>query len=65
MSINPDGTGETRLIFDAFGAAAPSWSADGQSLAYSSLLGIKITNASGGGAVTVPNTQFITDFDFR
>jgi Tol biopolymer transport system component len=65
MSINPDGSGETRLIFDAFGASAPSWSADGRSLAYSSLLGIKITNASGGGAVTVPNSQFITDFDFR
>jgi hypothetical protein len=65
MSIKPDGSGETRLVFDSFGTSAPSWSHDGQSLAYSSLLGLKITNASGGNAVTVPNSQFGADFDFR
>jgi WD40 repeat protein len=65
MSIKPDGSGETRLIFDAFGTSAPSWSADGQSLAYASLLSIAITDASGGHAKSVPDTMFITDFDFR
>jgi Tol biopolymer transport system component len=57
MSINPNGSGETRLIFDAFGASAPSWGNDGQSIAYSGLLGLSITNASGSNILAVPGTQ--------
>ena len=36
LSINPDGSGEKRLILDpfAFGVPSPSWSRDGQQLAY-------------------------------
>ena len=65
LLINPDGSGEARLVNDPFGTNAPSWSADGQQLAYSSTFGIKITNASGMNAITVPGTNFLTDFDFR
>lgn len=65
MSINPDGSGEVRLIFDPFGGNAPAWSADGLSIAYGSLLGISVTNSSGSGAMAVPNTNSITDFDYR
>lgn len=65
MSIKPDGSGEKRLIFDAFGASAPSWSADGQSLAYAGLFGFIITNANGANGKTVPNTGFLKDFDYR
>ena len=66
-SINPDGSGETRLITDPFtsGVPAPNWSRDGQQLAYGSLFGLKITNANGSGALTVANTQFVTDFDLK
>ncbi len=65
--INPDGSGETRLLFDPFalGVASPNWSHDGQQLAYQSLFGLKITNANGANAATVPNTNFVTDFDLR
>ncbi len=67
FSINPDGSGETPLIFDPFffGTPSPNWSHDGQQLAYQTLFGLKITNASGTNAVTVPNTNFIADFDLK
>jgi hypothetical protein len=65
--INPDGSGEKRLIFDpfAFGVSSPNWSRDGQQLAYQTLFGLKITDANGANAVTVPNTNFIADFDLQ
>jgi Tol biopolymer transport system component len=67
FTINPDGSGEMRIIFDSFftGPLTANWSLDGQQIAYPTLFGIKITNASGGNAVTVPNTQFVTDFDLK
>ncbi|MBI3786247.1 MAG: PD40 domain-containing protein [Deltaproteobacteria bacterium] len=65
LTINPDGSGEARIVNDPFVPTAPTWSADGTHLAYGSALGIKITDANGMNPVTVPNTQFIDDFDFR
>ena len=66
-SIKPDGSGEKRLIFDSFtfGVSSPNWSRDGQQLAYQTLFGLKITDANGANAVTVPNTNFMADFDLR
>ena len=67
FSINPDGSDEKRLIFDPFffGVPSPNWSHDGQQVIYQTLFGLKLTNASGANAVTVPNTNFIADFDLK
>lgn len=63
--MNPDGSGVTRLTNEFFGAASPAWGRDGAKLAYTTLLGIKVANPDGSAAVTVPNTSFIQEFDFR
>ncbi len=48
-----------------FNVASPNWSHDGQQLAYQTLFGLKITDANGKNAVTVPGTPFIADFDLK
>lgn len=64
--MNIDGSGQAVLTADPFGAAHPAWSHDGTQIAYSSLLGLRVANANGTGAVSVPNTDAtITDFDFK
>ncbi len=64
-AINPDGNGETRLVSMPYGASRPAWSHDGTHFMYQVLLGLTITDANGGGPSTVPNTAFVTDFDFK
>lgn len=66
-SINPNGSSEKKLISDPFvyGVPSPSWSDDGKQLVYQTLFGLKITDASGANAVTVPNTNFLADFDLK
>jgi len=66
FTIKPDGSGETRLISDSFATeGTPNWSLDGRQLAYPTLFGIKIADADGKNPITVPNTQFISDFDLK
>jgi Tol biopolymer transport system component len=64
--ISPNGSGETQLTHEFLGANAPAWSHDGQQLAYATtFMGIFVASANGSGATAVPNTLFITDFDFK
>jgi len=65
--MNTDGSGQTKLTTtEFFGAFHAAWSHDGTQIAYSSLLGIRVANANGSGAVSVPNTDStIQDFDFK
>lgn len=64
--MNLDGAGQTQLTQDPFAAAHPAWSHDGTQIAYSSLLGLRVANANGSNAVTVPGTDgSIKDFDFK
>ncbi len=67
MSINPDGSGETRVFLDPFSSTAPSLSNDGQQLAYYTILGVKVGNATGANATLVPSTGgwVIPDFDLK
>jgi uncharacterized repeat protein (TIGR01451 family) len=54
-TINPDGTGLTRLTVDPGFDGFPSWSADGQKIAFSCSTGICVMNADGTGRVAVPS----------
>jgi Tol biopolymer transport system component len=64
-TIHPDGSGESRLVSAPYSALLPSWSHDGTQLMYQALFGLTLTNASGGSPTTVPNTAYVSDFDFK
>ena len=53
-TVNPDGTGETRLT-DGPGAWAPDWSSDGTKIAFTRGADIYVMNADGTGQANLTN----------
>ena len=58
--VNPDGTGEQRLVA---GAGAGTWSADGRKLAYNDEGAINVINADGTGMRRLPRPELRIDFE--
>jgi Tol biopolymer transport system component len=64
--MSPDGSGVAKLTQGFFGGTNPAWSHNGQQIAYSGPFGgITVANADGSSALAVPNTQSVSDFDFK